>query len=79
LPWVFELTDEFLFLRIHADPWIATLAETLALLVDVLELPITLRMLLARVQHFAMAPQPVLLLAQQTADRRRTGAVVQLL
>ncbi len=21
LAWVFELTDEFLFLRIHTDPW----------------------------------------------------------
>lgn len=76
---VFELADEFLFLRIHADSWVATLAEILALFVEVPKLSITLRMLLARVQYFAVAPQTVLLVSQQTADRRRTSAVVQLL
>jgi len=79
LAWVFELADEFLFLRIHADSWITTLAEIPALLVKVPKLSITLRMLLTRVQYFAVAPQTVLLVSQQTADRRRTGAVAQLL
>lgn len=76
---ILELTDEFLFLCVHADSWITTLAEILALLVEVLELSITLRMLLTGVQHFAVATQAVLLVSQQTADRCRTGAVLQLL
>jgi hypothetical protein len=68
---VFELTDKFLFLGVHADAWIAATAESLALLVNMPELPIALGMLLARVQHFAVATQPVLLVTQQTADRQR--------
>ena len=61
---VLELTDEFLFLRVHADPWITTPAEIPALLVEVPELSITLRMLFARVQHFAVATQSVLQVPQ---------------
>ena len=74
---VFELADEFFFLRVHADPRVATVAKGFALRGDVLELLITLRVRLAGVQDFAMAPQAELLLAQQPADRRRTNAVVQ--
>ena len=55
LPGVLELTDEFLFLRVDADSRITTPAEILALLGEVPELSITLRMLFARVQHFAVA------------------------
>jgi hypothetical protein len=52
---VFELTEEFLFLGVHADAWITTLAESLALVADMLELPIALGMVLTRVQHLAVA------------------------
>jgi hypothetical protein len=43
---------------------------------DIPKLLIALRVRLSGMQHFAVAAQAVLLLAQQTADRRRTGAVV---
>lgn len=61
---VLELTDEFLFLRVDADSRITTPAEIPALLVEVPELSITLRMLFARVQHFAVATQSVLQVPQ---------------
>ncbi len=35
---VFELAEEFLFLRIHADSRVAAVAEVLALCIDVSEL-----------------------------------------
>ena len=76
---VFELTKQFLLLRVHADSGITTATEILAALVDVLELLIALRMRLAGVQHFAVATQSLLLVTQQTADGRWTGALVQLL
>lgn len=41
------------------------------------ELDIAFGMLLARVEHLAMAPQSVLLLPQQATDRGWTGTAVQ--
>ena len=73
------MTDEFLFLGVHADSRIPTAAKLPALLGDVPELPIPLRVRLTRVQHFAVASQSELLLPQQPADGRRTGAAIQLL
>lgn len=61
---VLELTHEFLFLRVHADPRVAAAAEFLALRGDVLELLIALGMRLSGVQHFAVAAQAILPVAQ---------------
>src|SRR5438067_1350939 len=74
---VFELADEFLFLRIDADAWVTAATEVRALRADVLELPIALGVLLARVQHLAVAAQAELFVAQQPTDRRRTGTAIQ--
>ena len=73
---VFELAEELLFLRINTDSRVAAVAEIVALGVDVLELLIALGVDLSGMQHFAMASQTVFLFAQQTTDRRRTGAVI---
>ena len=70
---VFELAEEFLFLRVDADSRVAAFAKIIALGVDVLELLIALGVGLSGVQHFAMASQAVFLFAQQTTDRRRTA------
>jgi hypothetical protein len=44
----------------------------------VVELLVALGMMLAGVKHFAMAPQPQLLIAQEPADGGGTRAAVQL-
>ena len=61
---VLELTHEFLLLRIHTDSRVATAAEFLPLCGDVLELLITLGMRFSGVQHFAVAAQTEILVAQ---------------
>lgn len=76
---VFELSNEFFLLRIHADSRLTAGAEVLTLGCDVPELLIAFDVCLFRVQHFVVAAQTVLLLTQQTTDCRRTGAVIQLL
>ena len=76
---VFELAHEFLLLRINADSRLTAGSEVLTLGCDVPELLIAFGMCLSRVQNFVVAAQTVLLVTQQTADCRRTGAVIQLL
>jgi len=61
---VLELPHEFFFLRVDADPRVAGTAKFFALFRDVAKLLIALSMLPARVQHLAVAPQPILLVAQ---------------
>ena len=76
---IFELAEELLLLRVDADSRVTTAAEILAIFTDVPELLIAFGVRLSGVQHFAVASLTVLLFAQQAADRRRTGAVIQLL
>ena len=76
---IFELAHEFLLLRINADSRLTAGAEVLTLGCDVPELLIAFGMCLSCVRNFVVAVQTVLLVTQQTADCRRTGAVIQLL
>ena len=76
---ILELAEEFLLLRIDADSRVATAAEFFALFGDMPELLIAFGVRLSGVQHFAVASLAVLLFAQKAADRRRTGAAIQLL
>jgi len=76
---IFELAQEFFLLCVDADSRVTTVAEFLALFGDMPELLIALGVRLSSVQHFAVASLAVLLFAQQPADRRWTGAVIQLL
>lgn len=78
LAFVFELTDEFLFLRINAHSWGLAAAEDFSLCVDVSKLLIAFGMLFAGMQHFAFASQTVFLFAKQTPNRRWTGTAIQL-
>jgi hypothetical protein len=63
LPAVLEVSDQFLFLRVYADPWVARTTELFTLCGNVPELLIPLSMWLAGVQHLSMTAQPIVLLS----------------
>ena len=64
LPGVFELADQFLFLRVDADPRVAGCTEILAFFSNVAKLFVPFLMFLPGVQHLAMAAQTDLLIPQ---------------
>lgn len=76
---ILEAADEFLLLRVDADARIACLSKLLALLGDVAELLVAIRVRASRVQRFAMASQTEFLCAKQATYRRRTSSTLQLL
>ncbi len=76
---VFELADQLFLLRIDTDPRVARFAKRFTLSGNVAELLVAFGMMLAGVQHFAMAPQPQLLIAQEPTDGGGTRAVIKFL
>ncbi len=76
---VFELADQLFLLRIHADPRVSRFAKRFTLTGDVAELLVTFGVMLAGVEHFTMASQPQLLIAQQPGDGGGTRAAIQFL
>lgn len=62
-PGVLEVSDQFLLLGVHTDSRVTRAPELFTLGRHVPELTISLRMGFARVQHFPMAPQTVVLLS----------------
>ena len=75
---VLKLADQLFFLRIHADPRVTRFAKRLTLTGDMAELLVTFGVMLAGVEHLAMAPQPQLLIAQQPSNGGGTRATIQL-
>ena len=74
---VFELADQLFLLRIHADPRIARFAKLFTLAGDVAELLVAFGVMLAGVEHLAMASQPQILIAQKPGDGGGTRPAIQ--
>jgi hypothetical protein len=73
------VANQFFLLRIDADPWVARFAKRFTLSGDVAELLVAFDVMLAGVKHFAMAPQPQLLIAQESADGGGTRTPIKFL